>query len=82
MRLIPCEIGKVAKATLKTHSGLILDADRKKEITVDLHGGVVGIVLDTRGRQPFVLPTDKNERISALKKWMKALIVYPENILS
>jgi len=82
MRLIPCGVGQIAKATLKTHSGLILDSEKKKELTVDLHGGVVGIVLDTRGRQPFVLPTDKNERIAALKKWMKALIVYPENILS
>ncbi|OQC72770.1 MAG: hypothetical protein BWX46_00166 [Candidatus Cloacimonetes bacterium ADurb.Bin003] len=82
MRLIPCEIGQVAKATLKTHSGLILDADRKKELTVDLHGGKVGIVLDTRGRKPFVLPADKNERISALKKWMKVLNAYPEHILS
>ena len=82
LRLIPCEAGQVAKATLKTHKGLILDQDKKKEITVDLHGGKVGIVIDTRGRQPFVLPTEKSERIAALKKWMKELKAYPEHILA
>ncbi|HNW24415.1 MAG TPA: glutamate mutase L [Candidatus Cloacimonas sp.] len=82
MRLIPCGVGQIAKATLKTRGGLILDSEKKKEMTVDLYGGVVGIVLDTRGRQPFVLPTDKTERIASLKKWMKELKIYPEHILS
>ncbi|MDI3504624.1 MAG: hypothetical protein PWP64_1560 [Candidatus Cloacimonadota bacterium] len=81
VRLIPCEIGKVAKATLKTHSGLILNAEKAKDLTIDLHGGVVGIVLDTRGRQPFALPTDNTERIKYLKKWMRELKAYPEDIL-
>jgi hypothetical protein len=81
VRLIPCEVGKVAKATLKTFGGLILDKDKNRELTVDLHGGKVGIVLDTRGRQPFALPTEKTERIAALKKWMREFKVYPEHIL-
>lgn len=71
----------MAKATLKALGGLILDKDKNRELTVDLHGGKVGIVLDTRGRQPFVLPTEKNERINSLKKWMRELKAYPEHIL-
>jgi len=81
VRLIPCEVGQVAKATLKTHGGLILNSEKAKELTIDLHGGTVGIVLDTRGRQPFALPEDKAERISALKKWMREFKAYPEDIL-
>jgi uncharacterized protein (TIGR01319 family) len=81
VRLIPCEVGKVAKATLKTSGGLILDATKAKELSVDLHGGIVGIVLDTRGRQPFNLPAEKSERIKYLKKWMRELQAYPEDIL-
>lgn len=81
IRLIPCGEGEVAKATLKALGGLILDKDKNRELTVDLHGGKVGIVLDTRGRQPFVLPTEKNERINSLKKWMRELKAYPEHIL-
>ncbi len=81
IRLIPCEVGQVAKATLKTYGGLILNSEKAKELTVDLHGGMVGIVLDTRGRQPFALPEDKAERIKSLKKWMRELKAYPEDIL-
>ncbi|MDX9828559.1 MAG: glutamate mutase L, partial [Spirochaetia bacterium] len=81
IRLIPCEVGQVAKATLKTSGGLILNSEKAKELTVDLHGGMVGIVLDTRGRQPFALPEDKAERIKSLKKWMRELKAYPEDIL-
>jgi hypothetical protein len=82
VRLIPCAIGEVAKATLKTHGGLILDKDKNRELNIDLHGGTVGIVLDTRGRQPFVLPTEKTQRIDMLKKWMREFKAYPETILS
>ncbi|HPM04076.1 MAG TPA: glutamate mutase L [Candidatus Cloacimonas sp.] len=81
MRLIPCGEGEVAKAHLKTSGGLILDKDKNRELTIDLHGGKVGIVLDTRGRQPFGLPTEKQERIAALKKWMNELNAYPKDIL-
>ncbi|PKN73637.1 MAG: methylaspartate mutase [Candidatus Cloacimonetes bacterium HGW-Cloacimonetes-3] len=81
VRLIPCEVGQVAKATLKALGGLILDKDKNRELSVDLHGGKVGIVLDTRGRQPFALPTEKVERIASLKKWMREFKVYPEHIL-
>jgi len=42
---------------------------------------VVGIVLDTRGRQPFGLPTEKLQRIEYLKKWMRELDAYPQEIL-
>ncbi len=81
VRLIPCGVGEVAKATLKTQGGLILDKEKSKELTVDLHGGIVGIVLDTRGRQPFVIPADRALRIATLKKWMAAFKVYPDQIL-
>jgi hypothetical protein len=42
----------------------------------------VGIVLDTRGRQPFVLSEDVEERVKNLKKWMRELKAYPEVILN
>ncbi len=82
VRLIPCGVGEVAKAHLKTHGGLILDKDKNRELNIDLHGGQVGIVLDTRGRQPFTLPADKALRIEMLKKWMREFKVYPDSILA
>ena len=82
MRLIPCELGKKAKAKLKPGKGLDLGAGKNQDVVKELSGGVVGIVLDTRGRQPFVLPTDNESRIKNLKKWMKVLNAYPEQILN
>ncbi|MCB5229043.1 MAG: methylaspartate mutase [Candidatus Cloacimonetes bacterium] len=81
VRLIPLGVGEVAKATLKTSGGLILDEEKNKELHIDLHGGVVGIVLDTRGRRPFGIPTEKQQRIEYLKKWMREFDAYPETIL-
>ena len=81
MRLLPCELGKTAKAKLRPGKGLDLGAGKNQEIQKELSGGIVGIVLDTRGRQPFVLPKENELRINSLKKWMKVLNAYPEDKL-
>ena len=78
VRLLPCGVGEVAKATLKPGRGLDIGEGKNQEMECDLHGGVVGIVLDTRGRQPFNLPADAAQRVPLLKKWMKEFKVYPE----
>jgi hypothetical protein len=41
-----------------------------------VRGGVVGLVLDGRGR-PLQLPKKQDERVRALKEWHKALDLYP-----
>ena len=41
-------------------------------------GGVVGIVVDTRGR-PIRLPTEQKERTHLLQTWVQALGEYPKN---
>jgi len=81
IRLIPLGVGEKAKATLKPGKGLDIGAGKNQEIITELHGGVVGIVLDTRGRRPFSLPIEANERVPLLKKWMRVLDAYPEKIL-
>ncbi|NQV18064.1 MAG: glutamate mutase L [Armatimonadetes bacterium] len=81
IRLIPLGVGETAKATLKPGKGLDIGNGKNQEIETELHGGVVGLVLDTRGRKPFVLPMEASERIPLLKKWMLALKAYPEEFL-
>ena len=49
-------------------------------MVTSIEGGVVGVVLDTRGR-PLVLPEDSETRKAALLKWIGALDMYPEKIL-
>ncbi len=78
VRLIPCGVGETAKATLKPGRGLDIGSGKNQEKSCELHGGVVGIVLDTRGRQPFILPVEASERVPLLKKWMKEFDVYPD----
>lgn len=81
LRLLSCGVGETAKATLKPARGVNIGEGNGQEIITELHGGVVGIVLDTRGRDPFVLPEATEQRVPLLKKWMKELDAYPKEIL-
>ncbi len=81
VRLLPCGVGETAKATLKPGRGLDIGEGKGQEINTELQGGVVGIVLDTRGRRPFTLPLEASKRVPLLKKWMKEFKAYPEEIL-
>ncbi len=40
-------------------------------------GGLSGLVLDGRGRRPFLLPKDDATRVEKLQEWQKALDCYP-----
>lgn len=78
IRLIPLGVVEKAKAYLKPGKGLDIGEGKNKEINTELVGGVVGILLDTRGRNPFVIPEDTTERINILKKWHESMNIYPE----
>lgn len=68
-------------ATFEPERNFDLGAGKGAKVTKELHGGVVGIVLDGRGR-PFDLSTlSEDDRVKYLKEWMKELDIYPtENI--
>ncbi|MEJ5307610.1 MAG: glutamate mutase L [candidate division WOR-3 bacterium] len=78
MGVIPLELNKKVKAIITPSKGLDLGNGKGKEIEAELEGGVVGVIVDARGRRPFNLPENDNERVEKLKKWIKALNVYPE----
>ena len=66
-----------AKAVLEPEKHFDLGAGKGVKVQVELNGGVVGIILDGRGR-PFDLSTlSEKERVSYLKEWMKELDIYP-----
>jgi len=46
-------------------------------VTREVQGGVVGVMLDGRGR-PLQLPADSPARVAALTKWFKAVELYPQ----
>lgn len=57
---------------------LDLGAGPGKPLTKTLRGGVVGIVIDTRGRPDIQIPTEPNERVAMLDRWVRALGEYPD----
>ncbi len=71
---------QVVQATIQPGRTLDIGAGPGHELVTSIEGGVVGIVLDTRGR-PLVLPEDSETRKAALRKWIRALDMYPEKIL-
>ncbi|MDI6733556.1 MAG: glutamate mutase L [Planctomycetota bacterium] len=76
LRLYPLGVGQeaIVEATPTRHFDL--GEGKGKPIRKKMPGGVVGIVIDTRGR-PLVLPENKSERVQALQKWAKAVNLYP-----
>ncbi|HUT97963.1 MAG TPA: glutamate mutase L [bacterium] len=48
-----------------------------KPVERKITGGLSGVILDARGRQPFQLPEDDTLRVKKLQEWQKALDCYP-----
>jgi uncharacterized protein (TIGR01319 family) len=77
MKLLPCPVGQFANAELNPGRGFTLSEEGGKLENARLEGGVVGIILDGRGR-PLNLPSDDKDRIKAIQSWNMALSVYPD----
>ncbi len=68
---------QTVKAVLEPERGYDLGNGKGAKVEAELNGGVVGIILDGRGR-PFDLSSvSGNDRVTYLKKWMRELDIYP-----
>ncbi|MFQ6605214.1 MAG: glutamate mutase L [Fidelibacterota bacterium] len=65
------------KATLVPHKSVNVGAGKGEPITTTVYGGVVGIMLDGRGR-PLELPTEPEQRIEKLSTWSRDFNEYPD----
>ena len=72
--------GQEAEATISPGRHFDVGAGVGKRLETTLTGGVVGLVIDGRGR-PLTPPEDANERNRKLKEWIVALDLYPEDYL-
>ncbi|MBI4350857.1 MAG: glutamate mutase L [Elusimicrobia bacterium] len=72
---VPFEHPK-AKLVAKPAKGFDLGAGPGNRVEADIEGGVVGLVLDGRGR-PFTLSKEAGRRRDDLNKWYKAMGMYP-----
>ena len=72
---------RTAKAVFEPERGFDVGGGKGSRVEKQLHGGVVGIILDGRGR-PFDLSTlNEADRVAYLKKWMTELDIYPADKL-
>ncbi len=68
----PLAVGETVEAVLKPGRGLDIGEGKGKQVIKTLEGGVVGLIIDTRGR-PIALPEDENTRIGRLADWHSSL---------
>ena len=72
--LEPLPVGATAKVTVAPIRSVDMGAGEGKPIEAEVHGGVVGVVFDGRGR-PIDVPVE--ERRALLAQWVSALEAYP-----
>src|SRR5215813_7689349 len=77
LRLYPLELGAKARMTIQPTKSVNLGAGSGAMIMREVQGGVVGLILDGRGR-PLQLPGEQSPRVAALNKWYRAVGLYPE----
>jgi hypothetical protein len=71
--------GKVRLA-IAPERGVDAGEGRGRAFEREVRAGVLGLVVDTRGRRPFELPAPAAERIASLRAWNRALDAYPREI--
>ena len=77
LRLLPLGIGEKARVSLQPDRRFDMGGGRGGAIEAEVTGGVVGLVVDTRGR-PLEASVEFAQRVSNLKQWFQALETYPE----
>jgi len=77
IKLLPLSQHEEAKIMLHPEKGFDVGEGRGKSLEATVFGGVVGLVIDCRGR-PFNLPENKGKRMEKLNEWFAAMNLYPE----
>jgi len=77
-KLVELRDGAHAEAVLKPARGVDVGGGPGVPVHRKLRGGVVGLVLDARGRRPFAPPVERTAQVQAARTWSDALAVYPE----
>jgi uncharacterized protein (TIGR01319 family) len=74
--VLPLPESGTVRLEARPERGFDLGLGKGQTLSADVHGGVVGLIVDTRGRRPFTIPADPAARIARLKAWNTALGVY------
>ncbi|MBZ0267056.1 glutamate mutase L [bacterium] len=77
LQLVPLGVGESVKAHLIPGKGCDLGWGPGKTVERELHGGVVGLILDGRGR-PIAIDASDPDRVEKIQRWAAALDAYPQ----
>jgi hypothetical protein len=77
IELVPHALGEKATVLVQPAKPFDIGAGPGKPVEREITGGVVGLILDARGR-PFGLPPDRAARVTKLTEWNRVLEVYPQ----
>jgi uncharacterized protein (TIGR01319 family) len=75
--LVALALGEEVQARITPAKGGDVGAGNGRSVERTLHGGVVGLILDGRGR-PLALDTESSSRVEQVRAWAHALGAYPE----
>jgi uncharacterized protein (TIGR01319 family) len=70
----PLAEGQTARVTVDPVGGIDVGEGKRKPLETEVHGGVVGVLLDGRGR-PLEVPEEN--RSQTVNRWAEALHAYP-----
>jgi uncharacterized protein (TIGR01319 family) len=71
LQVLPLAEGQTRELEIAPRRGIDVGAGKGRPLTRKVRGGVVGLILDGRGR-PFTLPRDEETRVARLREWMQA----------
>src|SRR5713101_1503334 len=77
--LLPLEANHEAGIELTPTRGFDFGAGDGKKVTGRVKGGVVGLILDARGR-PITIAKDEAARVQQLQTWARSVELYPEEV--
>ena len=78
LQLFPLTGEEKVDVNVQPERNFDMGAGRGNAVDVEVTGGIVGLVVDTRGR-PLEISADSAQRAADLKRWTQALAVYPES---
>ncbi len=76
LRLFPLAFDQQATLAMQPVKQFNLGAGAGTPVRREVQGGVVGLLLDARGR-PLQMPADPQARVTALMRWFNAVGLYP-----
>ena len=83
MKLFECGLDdsglpKKIKAVLEPERSYDVGGGKGVKVEKELRGGVVGIILDGRGRPCDLSTLSETDRVTNLRNWINELNIYPE----